>query len=175
MDDARATLPRKRTNAFLKRNIYKTARRLRTYKILGDKIIEQQEEESRESTPASEDDESDNPENENSETSMPPENETSEEATNPLPQLESLKPKIPNPTDRKSTTFLVCDNINQFVLNSSFGIISTYSGKFGLFLRRGAPYRAQKVFFAFKNYKFINIFRLLDDKLKNPKTEWPNF
>lgn len=140
-------LPRKKTTTFLRRNIYKTAHRLRTYKILGDKLIEQQPEESRESTPA-EDEESDDQENESpDETSIPPESDAADELTNTLPQLASLKPKTPNPTDRKSTTFLVCDNINQFVLNSSFGLISTYSGQFGLMLRRGAPFRAQKVGF----------------------------
>jgi hypothetical protein len=106
-------------------------------------LIEKQPEESRESTPA-DDDESDDPENQ-SEPSVP--EVDMDEPANVLMQLSSLKPKTPNPRDRKSTTFLVCDNIHQYVLNSSFGLISTYSGQFGLFLRRGAS--AQKVRFIF--------------------------
>lgn len=145
MDEARAILPRKRSTSFLHRNIYKTAKRMRTYAILGKALIEQQPEESRESTPGEEDD-SDDQENESPENSVP-EVEMVVEPPNSLPQLNSLSPKIPSPADRDSTTFLVCDNINTFVLNSSFGLISTYSGKFGLLLRRGSPYRARKVCF----------------------------
>jgi len=73
-----------------------------------------------------------------------PDVDIAEEPINVVPQTDSLKPKTPAPKDRKSTTFLVCDNINQCVLNSSFGLISTYSGQFGLLLRRGSPFRAQK-------------------------------
>lgn len=137
-------MPRKRTTAFLRRNIRKTFKRLRTYSVLGDALIEQQAEESRESTPH-EEDESDGEKNEESEKSPDVDMINVELAQPNLPQIESLSPKIPDPVDRKSTTFLVCDNINSIVLNSSFGMISTYSGQFGLLLRRGSPYIAQKV------------------------------
>ncbi|KAI6182361.1 HDAC-interact domain-containing protein [Aphelenchoides bicaudatus] len=143
LDSARAIMPRKRTTAFLRRNIRKTFKRLRTYSVLGDALIEQQAEESRESTPH-EEDESDGEKNEESEKSPDVDMINVELAQPNLPQIESLSPKIPDPVDRKSTTFLVCDNINSIILNSSFGMISTYSGQFGLLLRRGSPYIAQK-------------------------------
>ncbi|KAI6192747.1 hypothetical protein M3Y94_01321600 [Aphelenchoides besseyi] len=143
LDDARAILPRKRSKMFLKRNLYRGARRLRTYKILGNALIEEEPEESRDSTP-SEDDEEDLENQSPMDTTVPEPEITESEPIVSASRVNTLLPKVPDPTDRKTTSFLVFDGIHSFSINSSFGFFSKHVGKFGLLLRRGAPYRGQK-------------------------------
>jgi hypothetical protein len=119
---------------------------LRTYKIHGKALVEQ-EPESRESTPnETDEDEENTAENESANEIPDVEMTESDPPTATVPKSNnSLLPKTPTFDDKTSATFLVLDGIDSFVINSSFGLIPTHSGKFGLFLRRGAPYRAQRV------------------------------
>lgn len=140
MDEARAVLPRKNCQAFLCRNVRSGARRMHSYKTFGDTIIEEEPDESRESTPEEEDTDGANRSQENGKTSDL--DKGSQESGR---HMDRPVRKAPDSADRDSTSFLVRNDLRLFPVNTSFGFFTTHEGTSNIMLRRGAPFLSRRV------------------------------
>ncbi|CAD5206442.1 unnamed protein product [Bursaphelenchus okinawaensis] len=136
LDEARGVLPNSKDRLFLARNLKKGARRMNSYAAVGDDLIEEEQDDSRESTPDDEDEE----EMEGVEESGKP---STSESYGTKAKKARIEKEMPAIDDTSTTSFLVCNDLRLYPVNTSFGFYTTYDGTSNILLRRGAPYRAR--------------------------------
>lgn len=119
LDEARAVQTTRQGGAFLRRNLRRGVRRLRSYAVLNDALIHEEADESRESTPSDDSDDDADAETPTGGAGAGATGiETRAGARNATIRLQ---PRVPRVDDRETTSFLIFDGIQSVVTNTAFG------------------------------------------------------